>query len=491
MLIYAHRGGRGYAPEHTLSAFELSLDKGADFLDADIQMTKDGVIVLYHDSYLNPDLRNKQELRSKHSVIIRKPSSEVNSYLSNTKIEKDWPNILKGTGNEAYPGLIYGKNHPQNLCYPCCFKNKPQDYRKDSSEIQNFQKPYGTYSANKNCKVDVELSNEIQKSKKESILEEKGQCNNKNYIISNNVILQQCRFGLLPEYLDILLNNNQNIFLNSKQNALIPYSNIFLKKGVKFNNQIGNFLETICLIKNLNISLLKQIIHKTLTPIKFISLNQGDLVSIYCSNELLPNSENKYNSFYKFVKLNYKLGELFDIKLTDLKEYKQEDYQKLNDITFVKKFKKIIILYKIYTSYTNFIKNIYNKNETIDYNHLLDFISRPNENLFKYGVNIIIFNNKNKNLLCNPYFIKTNDCMILIKENDNNFTPLFHVRVNKIGKISGNYGTFRIDKYINIDDNLLTTLNKKNVDDNIIEELLNRSLMIKTLLKMVYFLIIY
>ena len=55
MLIYAHRGGRGYAPEHTLPGFEMSLSKGADFLDADIQMSKDGIIVLYHDSFLNPD----------------------------------------------------------------------------------------------------------------------------------------------------------------------------------------------------------------------------------------------------------------------------------------------------------------------------------------------------------------------------------------------------------------------------------------------------
>lgn len=434
-------------------------------------------------SYLNPDLRNKQELSSKNSVIIRKPSSEVNSYWGNYKLENEWPEILKGTENEAFPGLIYGKNHPQNLCYPCCFKNKPKDYKNNSVKIQNFQKPYGTYSSTKNCKIDEEISESVKMSKKESILEETGQCNNKNYIISNNVILQKCRFGLLPEYLDILLNNNQEVFLNSKQNSLVPLSNIFLKKGVKFNNKIGNFLENICLIKNLNIKLLKQIIHKSLTPIKFISLNQGDLVSIYSSNELLPNSENKYKSFYKFLKINYKLGDLFDIKLTDLKKFNQEDYKKLNDINYIKKFKKIIILYKIYTSYTNFIKNLYNDIESIDYNHLLDFISRPNENLFKYGVNILIFNNRNKNLLCNPYFINTNDCIILIKENENNFTPIFHIRVNKLGKISGNYGTFRIDKYINIDDNLMNFLVKKNISSDIIEDLLNRSVMIKTLLK--------
>lgn len=60
MLIYAHRGARGNNPEHTLKAYEYAIDSGADFLDADIQMTKDGVIIIYHDYALNPDVMRSQ-----------------------------------------------------------------------------------------------------------------------------------------------------------------------------------------------------------------------------------------------------------------------------------------------------------------------------------------------------------------------------------------------------------------------------------------------
>ena len=49
MLIYAHRGARGCAPENTMSAFRQALNKNADGIELDVQMTKDGQIVICHD----------------------------------------------------------------------------------------------------------------------------------------------------------------------------------------------------------------------------------------------------------------------------------------------------------------------------------------------------------------------------------------------------------------------------------------------------------
>lgn len=49
MLIYAHRGARGYAPENTMAAFKQALLLGADGIELDIQLTKDGVPVICHD----------------------------------------------------------------------------------------------------------------------------------------------------------------------------------------------------------------------------------------------------------------------------------------------------------------------------------------------------------------------------------------------------------------------------------------------------------
>jgi len=50
--LIAHRGASADAPEHTLAAYELALKHGADFVEPDLQMTKDGVLVCLHDTSL-------------------------------------------------------------------------------------------------------------------------------------------------------------------------------------------------------------------------------------------------------------------------------------------------------------------------------------------------------------------------------------------------------------------------------------------------------
>jgi len=49
---YAHRGACAYAPENTLSAFYLGVYQDANGIETDVRMTKDGVLVLFHDSTL-------------------------------------------------------------------------------------------------------------------------------------------------------------------------------------------------------------------------------------------------------------------------------------------------------------------------------------------------------------------------------------------------------------------------------------------------------
>ena len=50
--LIAHRGASADAPEHTLPAYELALRHGADFVEPDLQLTKDGVLVCLHDASL-------------------------------------------------------------------------------------------------------------------------------------------------------------------------------------------------------------------------------------------------------------------------------------------------------------------------------------------------------------------------------------------------------------------------------------------------------
>ena len=48
-ILIAHRGASAYAPEHTLAAYQLALEQGADFIEPDLQITKDGQLIVLHD----------------------------------------------------------------------------------------------------------------------------------------------------------------------------------------------------------------------------------------------------------------------------------------------------------------------------------------------------------------------------------------------------------------------------------------------------------
>lgn len=50
--LIAHRGASAYAPEHTIEAYKLAMEQRADFIEPDLQITKDGILVCLHDTTL-------------------------------------------------------------------------------------------------------------------------------------------------------------------------------------------------------------------------------------------------------------------------------------------------------------------------------------------------------------------------------------------------------------------------------------------------------
>lgn len=67
--IFAHRGlvyegDRQVVDENTIESFELALVAGADYLETDLQLTKDGVAVLFHDSDLSRLVGSKKSISS-------------------------------------------------------------------------------------------------------------------------------------------------------------------------------------------------------------------------------------------------------------------------------------------------------------------------------------------------------------------------------------------------------------------------------------------
>jgi glycerophosphoryl diester phosphodiesterase len=53
--LQGHRGARGLAPENTIEAFTTALGVGVTTLEFDLAMTRDGVLVVHHDEWLNPN----------------------------------------------------------------------------------------------------------------------------------------------------------------------------------------------------------------------------------------------------------------------------------------------------------------------------------------------------------------------------------------------------------------------------------------------------
>lgn len=52
-IVIAHRGASGERPEHTIAAYRLAIEQGADFIEPDLVLTKDGVLVARHENEIS------------------------------------------------------------------------------------------------------------------------------------------------------------------------------------------------------------------------------------------------------------------------------------------------------------------------------------------------------------------------------------------------------------------------------------------------------
>ncbi|MGD1090485.1 MAG: glycerophosphodiester phosphodiesterase [Bryobacteraceae bacterium] len=64
ILVHGHRGARAMRPENTLPAFEYAIAAGVDVLELDMAVTKDNVIVVSHDPYLEPPVCNGPQAKA-------------------------------------------------------------------------------------------------------------------------------------------------------------------------------------------------------------------------------------------------------------------------------------------------------------------------------------------------------------------------------------------------------------------------------------------
>ena len=69
-LVIGHRGASGYRPEHTLAAYELAARMGADFIEPDLVITSDGVLVARHENEISgtTDVANHPEFAARRTT---------------------------------------------------------------------------------------------------------------------------------------------------------------------------------------------------------------------------------------------------------------------------------------------------------------------------------------------------------------------------------------------------------------------------------------
>jgi len=260
------------------------------------------------------------------------------------------------SGEKWYPGF-QADSHPDGYCLPCCFKKwktkSHMDLRKKCSSQDNPDQPAG-----------VQPPAENRPEKQEYI---KG---------PEKFPLAQGRWGYLPIGVQQLLKGDDNSTVRENKPIL-------LRHGVETSrNQsfIACVSDAIFYAKNgesgdskeVTIKQMKEIILSTLTIDNFPTFQNGNLVTDFS----LPTRQVDINSpAYKGTKL----------------------YNRLKNNTGA--FEKIC------SSFENFIDFINNDKETIDHTYLWDIICKPNDKIFKDGVNLVILDIPNKDITADVQII--------------------------------------------------------------------------------------
>ena len=83
-IIIGHRGAPGYLPEHTLEAYALAVELGADFIEPDLVVTKDGYLIARHEPNIinTTDVADHSEFASRKRTVIIDGAAEEGYFAS-------------------------------------------------------------------------------------------------------------------------------------------------------------------------------------------------------------------------------------------------------------------------------------------------------------------------------------------------------------------------------------------------------------------------
>jgi glycerophosphoryl diester phosphodiesterase len=102
-LVIAHRGASGYRPEHTLDAYRLAVEQGADAIEVDIVASKDGQLVLRHE----PELSDTTDVAARPEFAERRRVKQVDARLRRGWFTEDftWAELSTLRARERLPLL--------------------------------------------------------------------------------------------------------------------------------------------------------------------------------------------------------------------------------------------------------------------------------------------------------------------------------------------------------------------------------------------------
>ena len=232
--IYAHRGASQQLPEHTLEAYSLALEQGADRIEIDLISTKDGVLIARHDLTLDSSTNVKDIFETNRISTKIVNGKNVKGYFASDFTFSEI-RMLKGRQTKKYRDQSFND------------KFEIPSFNEILNLIINFNeknnKSVGLFAELKNPNFHNNLGLEVEKFLVTSIYKNKS-------IIDFKIDIQSFELEALLRFNKLLKKKN----LNGIDTSLITYrvgdiSKNNKKKGspydFKFNLQKNNDLEKI------------------------------------------------------------------------------------------------------------------------------------------------------------------------------------------------------------------------------------------------------
>ena len=345
-------------------------------------------------------LTEEQAKSGKYGGIIPKDAKKIPPGGNVYEFTEDRFHNPDGKYLQHYPGFLKQDAHPDGQCIPCCFNSWDSGQQKARRAI---------------CMPDEKKPEATPQKEDES----------ENIYIKGpeKFPLDKNRYGYLPLAIQkFIQTDNKKCQVSSSITNLKPNHPCFLRVGVEAS-KTQSFIACFALLfssktdPDFSIKKMKQKLIKVLTLDNFITLQNGDLVDIFYNKEKEQEHEKEdYAEKYKTSQL-----------------YKNKDENNEQAMYF---------LNKAIVSFINFIRYLEDDTVEIDHTYLWDLICKPNPQLFKDGLNLVILevvNNDitdNIQLICptNHYsshlFDEKKETLILMKINSY-YEPIYMIEYKK------------------------------------------------------------